>query len=140
MQTSPTHTEATQTRSRQDAFLQAYAEIGTIRGAQRTMAGIISRTIVYRWLKDDPSFRTRFEHAQHDYRELLEDMVKDRLTDPAGNRGSDLLLIFSLKARWPERYRENVMVSVDDAPKVIEGKLVELFQSKELSAPAAGAG
>jgi len=32
---------------------------------------------------------------------------RERLENPQGNRGSDVLLISQLNARWPERYRQN---------------------------------
>jgi len=31
----------------------------------------------------------------------------NRLKDPKGNQGSDVLLMAMLNARWPERYRKN---------------------------------
>jgi hypothetical protein len=36
--------------------------------------------------------------------------MDERLADPKGNRGSDILLMFKLKAERPEKYREDVKV------------------------------
>ena len=33
-------------------------------------------------------------------------MIDDRLENPQGNRGSDILLMFKAKAEMPEKYRE----------------------------------
>jgi len=52
-------------------------------------------------------FKDLFDLANHSYRESLEDMAQERLENPQGNRGSDVLLIYQLNARWPERYRAN---------------------------------
>jgi len=95
-----------QRRQRMSAFLAAYAEVGTIRKACRVVG--VDRKTVYNWLRGDvEGFKELFELANHSYRESLEDMARERLENPQGNRGSDVLLISQLNARWPERYRAN---------------------------------
>jgi hypothetical protein len=37
--------------------------------------------------------------------------MDERLENPQGNRGSDVLYMFKMKAEKPEKYRENVQVS-----------------------------
>ena len=88
------------------AFLAAYAECGTIRRACRVVG--VDRKTVYNWMRGDvDGFKELFELANHSYRESLEDLARERLENPQGNRGSDVLLISQLNARWPERYRQN---------------------------------
>jgi len=95
-----------QRRDRMSVFLGAYAECGTIRKACRVVG--VDRKTVYNWLRGDvEGFKDLFELANHSYRESLEDMARERLENPQGNRGSDVLLISQLNARWPERYRQN---------------------------------
>ena len=47
--------------------------------------------------------RQRFERAKHEFRESLESIMFRRLEDP---KGHPVLLIFALKAHWPDKYRE----------------------------------
>jgi len=95
-----------QRRDRMSVFLGAYAECGTIRKACRVVG--VDRKTVYNWLRGDvQGFKELFELANHSYRESLEDMARERLENPQGNRGSDVLLISQLNATWPERYRAN---------------------------------
>ena len=44
----------------------------------------------------------------------------ERINDPKGNRGSDILLMFALKAHWPDKYREAVVVGDDTARQVLD--------------------
>lgn len=95
-----------QRRDRMSVFLGSYAECGTIRLACRVVG--VDRKTVYNWMRGDvEGFKELFELANHSYRESLEDMARERLENPQGNRGSDVLLISQLNARWPERYRAN---------------------------------
>ena len=62
-----------------------------------------------------------------------------RLAEPSGNRGSDVLLMFKMKAEMPEKYRERVTI-VDTTetkqlldemrrigtPRIVEGSKNEL--------------
>ncbi len=80
-------------------FLGAYAECGTIRKACRVVG--VDRKTVYNWMRGDvEGSKELFELANHSYRESLEDMARERLENPQGNRGSDVLLISQLNARW----------------------------------------
>jgi len=47
-------------------------------------------------------------------------MVRDRLTNPQGNRGSDVLLISQLNARWPEKYKRGTQEQEDTARETLE--------------------
>lgn len=62
----------------------------------------ISRTTFAEWRKEDPAFAAAVEEAYRvDGTEYLEDVARGRAEE-----NSDTLLIFLLKARNPEKYRE----------------------------------
>jgi hypothetical protein len=110
---------------RQQAFLKAFGQLGTIRAAARTIG--IHRDTVNKWLSADLySFKKRMADVKEEYREFLEDLIHERLTNPQGNRGSDVLLMFREKAEWPEKYREEVKVLGVSAPLQMLEKLKEL--------------
>ncbi len=60
--------------------------------------------------------------------------MNQRLTDPKGNRGSDILLMFSLKAEAPDKYREAVVVGDDTAKQVLE-KLGKVYGGPKKEVP-----
>lgn len=93
----------TKTQQKKDAFIQAYAELGTITHAAR-QAGIARKT-VYRWQQADEDFAL----AMHDCREQVTDTLEREAIRRATD-GSDTLLIFMLKANRPDKYRENVKI------------------------------
>ena len=117
-----------ETLARQQAFLAAYAEAGSIRKAAPA-AGITREGVQYWRRHNTLNFEPRMEAAVHEFREHLQDMAIQRITNPVGNRGSDLLLIAMLNAHWPERYRNNVVV-VDDRAKEVLEKLAERRKAK----------
>jgi hypothetical protein len=70
--------------------------------------------------------------------------LKDRLEDPQGNRGSDVLLMFKAKTKMPHKYREEVKVLGMEASKHMldqlrDMALKELEKRKELEAGEAQA-
>lgn len=70
----------------------------------------IGRTAYYAWRKDDPQFSARADQAIDAGTDHLEDVARKRAVDPED--GSDTLLIFLLKARRPEKYRERSDVNI----------------------------
>jgi len=87
----------------QQAFLGNYATAGTVLAAAR--AANISRQTFYNWQKRGAlAFKERFQDAQGSFRESLEDIMFQRLRDP---KTHPVLLIFALKAHWPEKYRDD---------------------------------
>src|SRR5438046_2635871 len=66
-------------------------------------AANVSRQTVYNWRRDDPEFARDWDDAYEAGTDLLEDKAQDRALD-----GSDLMTIFLLKGRRPQRYRDNV--------------------------------
>jgi hypothetical protein len=110
---------------RQEAFLKAFGHLGTIRAAARAIG--IHRTRVNQWLSADLySFKKRMDDARQEYREFLEDLTHERLVNPQGNRGSDILLMFRKKAEWPEKYREEVKILGIESSKQMLDRLREL--------------
>lgn len=90
------------TKVNQAAFLEAFAVTGVITYAAR--AAGVDRSTVYHWRDADDAFAKRFYDAIEDSTELLETTAFKRATQK--EMPSDTLLIFLLKARRPERYRE----------------------------------
>ena len=66
-----------------------------------------------RWKRDNYlRYRDRLAAANTSFINSLERTMLDRIGDPTGNRGSDILLMFALKAHAPELYRE--LPAMDD--------------------------
>ena len=112
--------------SRQRAFCDAYAKLGTISHAA-DLAGI-ARNTHYGWLheqKDGERYAEMFAEAQQRYCDRLEREIDRRAVEgweePVHYKGervdlvrkySDNLLMFRTKAVMPERYRDNSAVQV----------------------------
>ncbi len=62
----------------------------------------IGRQTYYDWRHDDPTFMANTEDAIEAGTDILEDVAKDRAV-----RHSDTLLIFLLKSRRPDKYRDS---------------------------------
>ena len=69
-------------------------------GGACAVAGM-ARNTYYDWRKADPEFAAEADEAIENGTDFLEDVARQRATD-----SSDTLLIFLLKARRPEKYRE----------------------------------
>lgn len=139
-------------------FLEAYARLGTASGAAEETG--ISRATHRRWLASE-AYRKAFEAAEDEATELLEREALRRAVDgreePIYFNGvqvgttrkySDVLLIFLLKAKRPDVYRErydarisaslNVQSAVKviheyhDQPAAIEAIAAQLEPNKQL--------
>lgn len=84
-------------------FLAAFADVGTVVEACE-VAGVGRRT-AYQARQADEDFALAWADVEEAVTEGLEREAKRRALD-----GSDRLLEFLLKARRPDRYRENVKV------------------------------
>jgi hypothetical protein len=94
---------------RQEMFLEAFRRCGKIGKAAE--ASGLTRWAVIHWQRNDAfSFNRRLESAHEDYCEYWEQGMDERLGNSQGNRGSDILYMFKMKAEKPEKYRENVQV------------------------------
>jgi hypothetical protein len=76
----------------------------------------ISRQTHYGWLRQDPAYAAAFADAHQLGIAWLEDVAIQRAT--AGDRPSDVLLIFLLKAARPDKYRD--AAKRDDRSEVSE--------------------
>ena len=99
----------------QERVLKAFGKLGTVLHATR--AASIDPKTHYNWMDADTlGYRERFSLALEHHADLTEGLMHERLTDPQGNRGSDILLIFKLKGLRPDKWREAALM-VDDAAK-----------------------
>jgi hypothetical protein len=103
----------------QAAFLEQLVEGAPVTEAAEAVT--VSRKTLYQWRREDPDFAAAWELAYEQGTDKLEaeaqrrahDGVPDFRLDREGNehpliRYSDTLLIFLLKGRRPEKYRDNV--------------------------------
>lgn len=124
------HPEA-QSRAR-ERFLKVYAQCGNVSTASK--AAGVSRNTVYIWAEHDPEFALAFKQADLQATEVLEreawrrarDGVKETVYQHGKavgtvTRYSDALLMFLLKARRPEAYRDRVDVSLTPTIKAVAG-------------------
>ena len=113
---------------RQELFLQGVAERGTITwGARR--AGIGERTF-HRWRDADLfGFCARYRDAKRRHVDYYEHMVEDRLDNPTGNRGSDVLLIAKMNKEDPDNWRGN-NVTVEAGDEIMK-MMIKLQQEAE---------
>ena len=111
--------------NRQEAFLAAYRKCDKIGKAAEAVG--LTRWAVDYWMKHDIfCFHRRIEAAHEDYCEQWEQGMDDRLENPQGNRGSDILYMFKMKAEKPGKYRENVqIVGVSPVVEMLD-KLTEI--------------
>lgn len=125
-------------------FLAAFARQGNVRAACKS-AGLGSRQTVYTWIESDPEFAAAYAEAEVEATETLEAEAWRRAVKGVRNEKavfwqgvevgrhsvrteySDTLLIFLLKARAPQKYKEHQQVDhggrlqvevsyVDEAP------------------------
>lgn len=87
--------------------LVKYRELGTVRAACN--AAGISRRTWYNWVEEDRAFASCVDEAKEDVADELEETAATRAK---ATDGSDLLLIFLLKALRPGRFRENIKIDL----------------------------
>ena len=93
----------TKRRNWKPDFIAALAEAGTVTEACRKSG--ISRTTAYHARQQDEAFALQWADVEEEGTELLEKVAVQRAVD-----GSDTLMIFLLKSRRPQKYRENVKI------------------------------
>jgi len=117
------------TDPRQHAFLKAYPLYGSI-VATANAIGVPVGTC-YRWVSPGSTtfkgmelFSEGFKEAQKAFSDTLEALAWSRVSDPSGNRGSDVLLLALLNANHPAKWRPNVStISDTDTAKGILAEL-----------------
>jgi hypothetical protein len=115
-----------------EKFLTVYARLGNVTAACKQSG--VGRSTVYQWTEQDDQFAAAFREAGIKATEVLEAeawrRAKDGVAEPVFQGGkqvgvvqrySDQLLMFMLRARAPERYRDNVTVSVTPVIKAVAG-------------------
>lgn len=112
---------------RKAAFLIEYEARGSL-SAAATAAGIVRRTH-YDWLEKDPEYVKSFAAAKVRAIDSLESVAFDRAFS-----GSDLLLIFLLKANNPAKYRDRYVPQPGDGEQTVDEMLMEL-ERKHLGEP-----
>lgn len=107
-----------------DKALAALAE-----GASLTAAAAaegVRREVLWAWRKEDPAFDAAVNAAIDAGTDKLEDIAKRRASET-----SDTLLIFLLKGRRPEKYRERHTVEGGEKP-------VEIVVTRRIVEPGGG--
>ena len=99
-----------------NVFLLHLAENGCITWAARK-AGM-ARSAVYEHRSNDPDFAARWAEAVEIGTESLEIEAHKRAMD-----ASDNLLMFLLKSKRPEIYRENVIIAFDREIEAVANRL-----------------
>lgn len=112
-------------RKKKDLFLEALARVGTVTHAAE--AAGVSRSQLYRWREQDRAFAEDWEVALERSADVLEDEACRRallgVETPVFHRGkvagtvqkySDNLLMFLLKARRPQRFRDHHSIEVHE--------------------------
>ena len=92
-----------------ERFLELLSETGNI--ALSAKGSGISRSRVYQLMELDEAFKLQVEQAQEESVERLEAIARAR-----AEAGSDLLLMFLLKALKPEKYREQYKATISARP------------------------
>ena len=108
-------------RSWKPLFLDTLRGTGNVRLSARNAN--VARQVVYRARDSSATFRADWDEALEEARELLEAEARRRaaigVDEPVFYQGqvvghirkySDNLLMFLLKAHWPEKFRENVSI------------------------------
>lgn len=110
--------------AKRDAFLAAFAELGTVTHAAQSVG--IDRKRHYEWMDTDPEYPHLFSEAGVKAKEAMVREARRRAIEgtekPIYQGGklvgtireySDTLLIFLMKGAMPETYRERVDVTMD---------------------------
>lgn len=107
------------TEANQNAFLAAYQEVGMVTPAAE--AAKISRGAHYHWLRSNPEYRKRFEAAQLESSDVIEDHARklalEGVLEPVFYEGqicghkikySTDLIKFLLQANNPEKFGNKI--------------------------------
>ena len=109
--------------AKQRALLAAVAHCCSVTQACAQVG--LSRQTHYEWLHENPTYAAAFAHAKQMGAEWLEDRAIERAT--TGEKPSDVLLIFLLKAAKPAKYRETLRRDErSDVSELLKAVLLEL--------------
>ena len=103
--------------ARQDAFLVAYGEAGTLRAA--CDAADVGRSTITDWNRSDAhGFKAKYATAKELFREPLQDLAFGRVQQQKPN-DNPVLLITLLNAHWPEKYRRDGNVVANEVKEMM---------------------
>lgn len=111
-------------------FLEEYPHYCTIYATCKAVG--IGRTTFHSWRQNDPEFERGFIEADTRITENLERSAIERARDKK-DKASHLLLMFLLKARDPQKYKERFQHEID--PKFIQGIVSHLLGAVRKSMP-----
>lgn len=127
-------------------FLDSLVETGGNVSRSCLCAGV-SKVAAYAWRNDDRDFATEWDEAVETGTEAMEEEARRRayrgVDKPVFYQGeecgtireySDTLMIFLLKARKPDKYREKIQLSVPDLDAAIERQLERLATRSQTEA------
>ena len=126
--------------SRQEAYLIAYAQTGT--GSHAIRAAGVSDETARRWqTMDTLHFKARLHDARERFADSLEELALDRVRNPEGKVGSDVLLIALLNANKPSKYRpqQSINISVEESRQswaALRSAVRQASEPQALPAPA----
>ena len=101
-----------------DIFIREFPNFGTITATCNAIG--LDRGTVLSWRRRDPVFEAKFVEADSYVTEALEKTAMARAL-----RDSDTLLIFLLKARNPDKYKDRIQHEID--PRVIESLIAQFI-------------
>jgi hypothetical protein len=130
----PTDGRLSQQWDNQQLFLKAYARCGNATAA--CLAIGMTYDSYYRWNKQGlPEWENGLARAEATFADNLESLIMARIENPVGNRGSDPLAMFMMKALRPEKYREAFPdVKAEEQAKVL---WTEMKRRAQADKPAA---
>ncbi|HET7884269.1 MAG TPA: hypothetical protein VFL55_25505 [Acetobacteraceae bacterium] len=119
------------TSKKRKAFLDAIEAGGSIQRA--CQAAGIARSAAYAWRDDDAGFASDWNDAVEQGTDQLEDAARQRALN-----GSDLLIIFLLRARRPHLYcpprptTAIISLSPEDAAALAQARRIREMSSEEI--------
>jgi hypothetical protein len=121
------------TPEKKAAFLDALAEGASVTKA--ASAAGLGRTAAYAWREDDEGFKAEWDSAVEAGTDVMEDEALRRavngVSKPVFHKGtacgyvqeySDTLMIFMLKARRPDKYKDRAAVESDNTVRIISSE------------------
>lgn len=67
----------------------------------------LEKSTIYQWRKKSRAFTDDMTAALEEFSDRLESIALDRVVNPVGSRGSDILLLGLLNANRPGKFRNN---------------------------------
>jgi len=114
--------------ARQRALLLVYAQ--SLQVSKACQHAGVSRPLHYHWLKHDPTYAAAFAEAQQLGTTWLEDVAIERAT--TGDKPSDVLLMFLLKAAKPDKYRDLPRrEDRNDISELLKAVLLEIHERRQ---------